>query len=617
MKDVQYYCVGFIWRGANPEDQLPRFISEGIWENGYDDNKYVSRINNVAIGSRLAAKTTYTKKEDGISVSILEIYATGTVTDNPKDGQILKVRWDKEFERFIIRNRGAYRSTINRINQLDVIKEIFKVDEEVLRKSKVSLYSDTGYNPDKAEYPCFVFNKSKWDDFNYKTQFDLDFYESSRKKITVGPIKIFAKDQIDTVLPDAFTSLGESFCSLGQNNDYYKRLNKEIDKDISNYLLDSINDVTYNKGLLGDFEHEDGFKTSLLRSSEAQKALREGGKIYAGLDIDNILHFTFSAQIGRASRHHSIVFDFSEKEGLPYRVKVLIGKNGTGKTQYISKLASTLSGYESQGVFSTKYLPPFSRVIAISYSLFDRFPRPQQTKTFSYYYSGFQGPRGLLSESQVQSKIKRAFAQLEKSGRIQLFGKYLAEVLTDEIVSEILDEDQMNLNSREFALLDEDGYSKFSSGQIIMILILSEILAYITHESLLIFDEPETHLHPNSISLFINVVNRILTRFHSYAIISTHSPQVVQEIPSKDIKVVERIGDTPSVRGLDIETFGENLNAITERIFHTISQDEYYRMFLKTLSKTKTYEQIVEIFERNSLPLSFNARIYLQSLFQK
>ena len=150
-----------------------------------------------------------------------------------------------------------------------------------------------------------------------------------------------------------------------------------------------------------------------------------------------------------------------------------------------------------------------------------------------------------------------------------------------------------------------------------MTLILAEVLAYITNESLLIIDEPETHLHPNSISLFINVVNKILTRFDSYAIISTHSPQVVQEVPSKDIIVIERLENTPSIKGLDIETFEENLNTITERIFHTTSHDEYYREFLLKFSKNKSYEEITKIFEEYSLPLSLSTKIYLQSLYKQ
>lgn len=616
MSVTQYYCVGFIWKGSSDENQLERFLSNGTWENGYDD-KYEDRINNVPSGSRLAAKTTYTRKEDDEVISILEIHATGTVTNNPRNGQSLEVRWDEEFTPIIIKNRGAYRSTISRIKQLDLIKEIFKVDEVVSNTARVNLYTDIGYEIEAAVYPCFVLTKKKWDDFGYTTQFDVEYYENARKKFSIGSTKIVDKEDEETVLPSSFNSLNNSFCSLGQSNEYYSALRDIRDKEITDYFLDAINDVTYNKGILGDFEHEKGFKTSLIRSSESQKALREGFKVYKGISFENTLQFTFSAQIGKATKRHSIKFDFNNEDGLPYRIKVLIGKNGTGKTQYIAKLASTLSGFQEEGEFSTKYLPPFSRVLAISYSLFDRFPQPKQTKTFSYFYSGFQGPKGLLSENQVQAKIKRAFAQLERSSRMQLFGKYLSEVLSDEIVSEILDEDYIELNSKEFTLYDEQGFSKYSSGQVIMILILSEILAYITNESLLIFDEPETHLHPNSISLFINVINRILKRYDSFAIISTHSPQVVQEIPSKDIKIVERIGDTPSIRPLDIETFGENLNAITERIFYTISHDEYYRTFLKELSKSKSYEKVIEIFETSSLPLSFGAKIFLQSLYSK
>lgn len=81
--------------------------------------------------------------------------------------------------------------------------------------------------------------------------------------------------------------------------------------------------------------------------------------------------------------------------------------------------------------------------------------------------------------------------------------------------------------------------------------------------------------------------------------------------------VLERIENTPNVRPLDIESFGENLSTITERIFHTISHDEYYREFLKKLSEKMSYDELTQIFADNSLPLSFNAKIYLQSLYKQ
>jgi hypothetical protein len=31
-KNIQYYCVGFTWKGSDPDNQLPRFFEKGIWE---------------------------------------------------------------------------------------------------------------------------------------------------------------------------------------------------------------------------------------------------------------------------------------------------------------------------------------------------------------------------------------------------------------------------------------------------------------------------------------------------------------------------------------------------------------------------------------------------------
>ncbi len=123
-KHIDYYCVGFFWYGSETENQLPRFIENGIWENGFDD-KYLDKVKNVPIGSQIAAKTSYTRKKDGKTISVLEIHGIGTVIDNPRDGKILKVEWKKNFKPFTIDGRGAYRSTISKVNFKENIDLIF------------------------------------------------------------------------------------------------------------------------------------------------------------------------------------------------------------------------------------------------------------------------------------------------------------------------------------------------------------------------------------------------------------------------------------------------------------------------------------------------------------
>lgn len=123
-KEIQYYCVGFFWYGSEPENQLPRFQKDGIWENGFDD-KYLDKVKSVQVGSQIAAKTSYTRKKDGKTISVLEVHGIGTVTANKGDGKILKVEWKKDFKPFTIDGRGAYRSTISKLNHPENIDLIF------------------------------------------------------------------------------------------------------------------------------------------------------------------------------------------------------------------------------------------------------------------------------------------------------------------------------------------------------------------------------------------------------------------------------------------------------------------------------------------------------------
>ena len=80
------------------DDQMPRFIEEGIWENGYTD-KYLDTVRAIQPGDRIAIKSSYIRKHDlpfdnrEQSVSVMAIKATGIVTENMGDGRRLRVDW--------------------------------------------------------------------------------------------------------------------------------------------------------------------------------------------------------------------------------------------------------------------------------------------------------------------------------------------------------------------------------------------------------------------------------------------------------------------------------------------------------------------------------------------
>lgn len=615
-KSISYYCVTLPSNELKPEKLLEKFIKEGVWESG-GDKRYFNVIKGVKTGSVLAARTSSTEIRDGQEIKLSKVWGIGKVVENYGDGIKLGVKWKKTIRPFDVKQTIAIRSPIGKLNNtFDILKIFGKVDLG-FKEGEIPIYSDVKGRSDNKFYPCFKLSKIEWDDFGYHTLYNVYYHEDEGSSVNIGRAKFYNKETDSGVLPEVFSMLDDNYCSLGLDNGYYEKLRERLDKSTADNYLEAVNDLATNRGIRIDFERTIAFRKSLLRGSDAQKAYKEGYYVYNGIVQKEDFDFEFSTTIGKAIKPHKIHFKFTEDDILPFRIKVLIGKNGTGKTHYLSKLASTLSGLSEDGEFNTKYAPAFSRVITISYSLFDRFPRPENTKGFSYYYCGFRGGRGFLTPNQMNARFVKATKILQESHQMIYFGKCLTDVLSGDIADELLDDEFEELRKESFKLFDSNNYSKYSSGQLIMILVLAELIAYITEDSLVLVDEPETHLHPNSISLFINVINRILKKYESYAIIATHSPQIVQEVPAKDIVVLERNDNMASTREVGLETFGENLNTITQRIFYTINNDEYYRVYLKRLANVMDYDSIIMAFEEKSQPLSLNAKMYLQSLYEE
>ena len=92
------WFVGASFGGT--EDQLPRFLADGIWENGYED-KHLDVVRSMRPGDRIAVKSSYTRKHGlpfdnrGQTVSVMAIKATGTITENLNDGRHVRVEWTK------------------------------------------------------------------------------------------------------------------------------------------------------------------------------------------------------------------------------------------------------------------------------------------------------------------------------------------------------------------------------------------------------------------------------------------------------------------------------------------------------------------------------------------
>ncbi|WMS85112.1 AAA family ATPase (plasmid) [Bacillus wiedmannii] len=452
-------------------------------------------------------------------------------------------------------------------------------------------------------FPCVVLSTDNWDDDGYHTLHKLYYFDENKKQFDIGEVKILHENSRTTKLPRNFQNLNKEYCSLGQDISYYENL-KQLDNEVANEIFKSLNDISINKNIYNEFVLNEGLHSSLIRFSQAEKALREGSKFFNDHEIERIFKFEFKYKLSKANRPHELSFNFEEDKHLPFRINAIIGKNGTGKTEMLAKIAALVSGFEQskkENLLPSR--PSFSKVIAISYSVFDEFDRPKETdRTFSYKYCGIRDDDNkVISSGAIKQKIQKYLNSIEEKGLIDVWKKVLDEIFESEhrnILNDLLNGEDISL----------------SSGQNLILMTMTEVIANIEHESLLLFDEPETHLHPNALSNLIRMFNTLLVEFNSFAILSTHSPIIIQEIPSKYINVVERINNTPKVRKLHIESFGENLTTITNEVFDVRNTESNYKDWFETMvEKEMSYDEILSTFNDN---LSYNAMTYLNTLFK-
>lgn len=218
-------------------------------------------------------------------------------------------------------------------------------------------------------------------------------------------------------------------------------------------------------------------------------------------------------------------------------------------------------------------------------------------------YCGIQSVKGTLSLNQLHENFIASLKKIKENERIAAWKEVMSELIEQEHISmieNILEDGEMNIH--------------FSSGQHILICAMTEVLANIENESLILFDEPELHLHPNAIANTMRMFYRLLENFNSYAIIATHSPLIIQEIPSRYIRVLTRINNVLSIHIPDNECFGENITKITDDLFDVQSTESNYKSILKKMSKKMMYEDILELFEGK---LSFNAMVYLKNCCER
>lgn len=111
-------------------------------------------------------------------------------------------------------------------------------------------------------------------------------------------------------------------------------------------------------------------------------------------------------------------------------------------------------------------------------------------------------------------------------------------------------------------------------------------------------DEPEAYLHPPLQSAFIRAISNLLNHRNGVGIVATHSPVILQEVPSSCVWKTHRSGQVIRAEKPEINTFGENVGALTRDVFGLeVTHTGFHKMIAESVEKGMTFEEIEELFD--------------------
>lgn len=483
-----------------------------------------------------------------------------------------------------------------------------------------------------GKYPCFVLVADGWGDGYAHIQFNLYYFQNVRDYDSYGLVKIIKHTSTmecsgenqyfvkNDGFPDDFLRLPDEFCSLGQDEQYYKKIKNRFPNKYESVFL-ALNDVAVFPQIDDKFRNTE-YYSCLIREDKAERLVREAQLLLQGRKVADRYKFIYKFCPEYADNQVEFEFNFRDKTSLfQKRIYAVIGKNGVGKTYFVTQLPLDLSDKDSSAFSPAK--PILSKVISISNSSYDNFKRAKNTAKLNYYHFGLTKNDGNGQVAKNNDDFIKELLEATKKIRSYQRVVHLKSILEQLIFTDTVEDLFVTVHKNNRDSLDIDTaklkivLSKLSSGESTLLYLFMCLEAEMRYDSLLLLDEPETHLHPDAISELINALDEMLEEYESCCVMVTHSPLLVRELTSDCVYVMEREENSIVLRKPGVETIGSGLTTITDDIFGSRSVQRNYKKRLAELARYYNYDELKESLESDDVPLSLGIDVFLRSLYNK
>jgi predicted ATPase len=388
--------------------------------------------------------------------------------------------------------------------------------------------------------------------------------------------------------------------------------------------LKALRDIPYNDPtLLAEALKERVTTVSLLRSVTKATVREQFRRIATGGARLSHYSFAYSAPaIGRSRRAPvEFTFEVEPESQPPTNIHVIIGRNGVGKTHLLNAMSRALvqKGSESGEHGHFEQLAEesddsfFANLVSVTFSAFDPFEplsaEQNRKSPVQLAYIGLKRMTKPGEEGGAPPKTPQMLsAEFTRSARICRQGSRASRWAR---ALKMLESDPIFQDAQVAALAPSDGeedsaegspiagvFSKLSSGHKIVLLTVTRLVEVVAERTLVLLDEPEAHLHPPLLSAFIRALSDLLIDRNGVAIIATHSPVILQEVPRRCVWKVRRSGTVMVAERPEIETFGESVGVLTREVFGLeVSESGFHRFHSESVSGSQSYEQVLARFK--------------------